>query len=99
MRRQLNHLGVAAERHQSILPAQGFKLVLHIGEIMTHQTISIKVKNGEQNVFVSFMNQNRILLSIYCGNGSMNVALDKGQVEELIDALEKTQLKIGEVAA
>jgi hypothetical protein len=66
---------------------------------MTHQTISIKVKNGEQNVFVSFMNQNRILLSIYCGNGSMNVALDKGQVEELIDALEKTQLKIGEVAA
>jgi hypothetical protein len=66
---------------------------------MTHQTISIKVKNGEQNVFVSFMNQNRILLSIYCGNGSMNVALDKGQVEELIDALEKTQLKISEVAA
>jgi hypothetical protein len=63
---------------------------------MTHQTISIKVKNGEQNVFVSFMNNNRILLSIYCGNGSMNVALDKGQVEELIDALEKTQLKIGE---
>ena len=66
---------------------------------MTHQTISIKVKNGEQNVFVSFMNQNRILLSIYCGNGSMNVALDKGQVEELIEALEKTQLKISEVAA
>ncbi len=66
---------------------------------MTHQTISIKVKNGEQNVFVSFMNNNRILLSIYCGNGSMNVALDKGQVEELIDALEKTQLKISEVAA
>jgi len=66
---------------------------------MTHQTISIKVKNGEQNVFVSFVNQNRILLSIYCGNGSMNVALDKGQVEELIDALEKTQLKISEVAA
>jgi len=63
---------------------------------MNHQTISIKVKNGEQNVFVSFMNQNRILLSIYCGNGSMNVALDKGQVEELIDALEKTQLKIGD---
>jgi hypothetical protein len=26
----------------------------------------------------------------------MNVSLDKGQVEELIDALEKTQLKIGE---
>jgi hypothetical protein len=66
---------------------------------MTHQTISIKVKNGEQNVFVSFMNNHRILLSIYCGNGSMNVALDKGQVEELIDALEKTQLKISEVAA
>jgi hypothetical protein len=66
---------------------------------MTHQTISIKVKNGEQNVFVSFVNQNRILLSIYCGNGSMNVALDKGQIEELIDALEKTQLKISEVAA
>jgi hypothetical protein len=63
------------------------------------QTISIKVKNGEQNVFVSFVNQNRILLSIYCGNGSMNVSLDKGQIEELIDALEKTQLKISEVAA
>lgn len=63
---------------------------------MTHQTISIKVKNGEQNVFVSFVNQNRILLSIYCSNGSMNVALDKGQIEELIDALEKTQLKIGD---
>jgi len=66
---------------------------------MTHQTISIKVKNGEQNVFVSFIPKNKILLSIYCSNGSMNVALDKGQVEELIDALEKTQLKIGEVAA
>ena len=63
------------------------------------QTISIKVKNGEQNVFVSLVNQNRILLSIYCGNGSMNVSLDKGQIEELIDALEKTQLKISEVAA
>lgn len=66
---------------------------------MNHQTISIKVKNGEQNVFVSLLNQNRILLSIYCLNGSMNVSLDKGQAEELIDALEKTQLKISEVAA
>lgn len=60
------------------------------------QTILIKVKNGEQNVFVSLLNQNRILLSIYCGNGSMNVALDNGQAEELIDALEKTQLKISD---
>jgi hypothetical protein len=61
--------------------------------------MQIKVKNGEQNVFVSFMPNNKILLSIYCSNGSMNVSLDKGQVEELIDALEKTQLKISEVAA
>jgi len=63
------------------------------------QTMQIKVKNGEQNVFVSFMTDNNILLSIYCRNGSMSVSLDKGQIEELIDALEKTQLKISEVAA
>ena len=63
------------------------------------QTMQIKVKNGEQNVFVSFMPNNNILVSIYCRNGSMSVSLDKGQIEELIDALEKTQLKISEVAA
>jgi hypothetical protein len=63
------------------------------------QTMQIKVKNGEQNVFVSFMPDNKILLSIYCRNGSMSVSLDKGQVEEVIDALEKTQLNIGEVTA
>ena len=63
------------------------------------QTMQIKVKNGEQNVFVSFMPNNNILLSIYCRNGSMSVSLDKGQVEEVIDALEKTQLNIGELTA
>lgn len=65
---------------------------------MNHQTMQIKVKNGEQNVFVSLL-QNKILLSIYALNGSMNISLDQGQVEELIEALEQTQAKVKEVAA
>lgn len=65
---------------------------------MNHQTMQIKVKNGEQNVFVSLL-QNKILLSIYALNGSMNISLDQGQVEELIEALEQTQVKVKEVTA
>jgi len=65
---------------------------------MNHQTTQIRVNNGIENVFVSAL-QNKILLSIYAGNGSMNISLDKGQVEELIDALEKTQLNMDSVAA
>jgi hypothetical protein len=65
---------------------------------MNHQTMQIKVKNGEQNVFVSLL-QNKILLSIYALNGSMNISLDQGQVEELIEALEQTQAKVKEVTA
>lgn len=65
---------------------------------MNHQTMQIKVKNGEQNVFVSLL-QNKILLSIYALNGSMNISLDQGQVEELIEALEQTQSKVKEVTA
>jgi hypothetical protein len=63
---------------------------------MNHQTMQIKVKNGEQNVFVSLL-QNKILLSIYALNGSMNISLDQGQVEELIEALEQTQAKVQQV--
>jgi len=65
---------------------------------MNHQTMQIKVKNGEQNVFVSLL-QNKILLSIYALNGSMNISLDQAQVEELIKALEQTQAKVKEVTA
>ena len=65
---------------------------------MNHQTMQIKVKNGEQTVFVSLL-QNKILLSIYALNGSMNISLDQGQVEELIEALEQTQAKVKEVTA
>ena len=65
---------------------------------MNHQTMQIKVKNGEQNVFVSLL-QNKILLSIYALNGSMNISLDQGQVEELIEALGQTQAKVKEVTA
>ncbi len=65
---------------------------------MNNQTMQIRVNNGIENVFVSVM-RNKILLSIYAGNGSMNISLDKGQVEELIDALEKTQLNMDSVAA
>ena len=65
---------------------------------MNHHTMQVKVKNGEQNVFVSLL-QNKILLSIYALNGSMNISLDKGQVEELIEALEQTQAKVKEVTA
>jgi hypothetical protein len=63
---------------------------------MNHQTMQIKVKNGEQNVFVSLL-QNKILLSIYALNGSMNISLDQGQVEKLIEALEQTQAKVQQV--
>jgi hypothetical protein len=43
--------------------------------------------------------QNKILLSIYALNGSMNISLDQAQVEELIKALEQTQAKVKEVTA
>lgn len=51
--------------------------------------MTIQVKNGLDNVFVSELNS-KIMLSIYSSSGSMNTVLTTDKIKELIQALKTT---------
>lgn len=58
----------------------------------------VRVKGGMENIFVSLLN-NKILLSIYAGNGSMGALLTKEEAKQVIEALKEIESSLKEVTA
>jgi hypothetical protein len=56
----------------------------------------VRVKGGMENIFVSSLN-NQILLSIYAGNGSMSVLLNKEEAKQVIEAIKEIESSLKEV--
>lgn len=59
----------------------------------------VRVKDGMENIFVSLLNEKQILFSIYAGNGSMGVLLNKEEARQVIEAIKEIESSLKEVTA